>query len=470
MSIKVDNKSKPPKLTISSKGTPGRSATISIGVTETLPASSAASVTNTGDGTNAVLNFGIPTGNNGWTPVLAVAIDQTRRVLEVVEWVGGDGTQPDVRGYVGATGIVSDIAEAIDIRGPEGLGGGDMLASIYDPNGKAVDVFSMSNMAEGSDAKIMTAAERDAIAANTSARHTHSNKSILDSTTASFTTGLKTKLDGIPADADKTPGIATSSANGLMSSADKITVDGLPSALAATEKTANKGAANGYASLDAAGKIPSAQLPPVAITDTFVVNSQAAMLALTVQVGDIAVRTDLTKTFILRAEPGSVLANWTELLTPPSAVISVNGETGAVTVTKSMVGLPNADNTSDANKPVSTAQAAAIALKITKSGDTGLGGFASFVHFFGSSNGQTFVVDRGTSNFKLINNNGPFVLQAPDDIWATFAIMVWPLAGAGALTAVGFNRVTGTFDPTKGNRLYITSFGNQSFLDIKASD
>jgi hypothetical protein len=39
-------------------------------------------------------------------------------------------------------------------------------------------------------------------------------------------------------------------------------------------------------------------------------------------------------------------------------------------ITKAMVGLGNVDNTSDANKPVSTAQAAAIALKASLSGAT----------------------------------------------------------------------------------------------------
>lgn len=42
-------------------------------------------------------------------------------------------------------------------------------------------------------------------------------------------------------------------------------------------------------------------------------------------------------------------------------VQSVAGKTGAVTLAKADVGLSNVDNTSDANKPVSTAQAAAIA-------------------------------------------------------------------------------------------------------------
>lgn len=95
--------------------------------------------------------------------------------------------------------------------------------------------------------------------------------------------------------------------------------------------TSLKGAVNGLAELDAGGKVPSTQLPAIAITDTFVVASQAAMLALTAEVGDVAVRTDLNKSFILKASPASTLANWQELLTPTSPVSSVFGRTGAVT-------------------------------------------------------------------------------------------------------------------------------------------
>ncbi len=77
-------------------------------------------------------------------------------------------------------------------------GGGDMLASVYDPNGKAADVFSMGNMAETTMAKVMTADER-------------------------------IKLSGID--------------------------------LSLYQTTALKGIANGYAGLDAAGKVPIVQLP-----------------------------------------------------------------------------------------------------------------------------------------------------------------------------------------------------------------
>ena len=90
------------------------------------------------------------------------------------------------------------------------------------------------------------------------------------------------------------------------------------------------GAVSGIASLDSGGKVPAAQLPDIAISNTFVVVSQAAMLALTAEVGDVAVRTDVNKTFILKTAGASTLANWQELLTPTDAVTSVDGQTGVV--------------------------------------------------------------------------------------------------------------------------------------------
>ena len=73
--------------------------------------------------------------------------------------------------------------------------------------------------------------------------------------------------------------------------------------------------------------------PTLVVTDTFVVNSQSAMLALsTAEKGDIAVRTDLNKTFILTTSPYSTLSNWQELLTPTDVVTSVAGRQGAVTL------------------------------------------------------------------------------------------------------------------------------------------
>lgn len=88
--------------------------------------------------------------------------------------------------------------------------------------------------------------------------------------------------------------------------------------------------ANGYARLDGSGKLLTSILPAIAITDIFVINNQSAMLALTAEIGDVAVRTDLNKSFILKAFPASTLSNWQELLTPTDTILSVNGQTGIV--------------------------------------------------------------------------------------------------------------------------------------------
>ena len=98
--------------------------------------------------------------------------------------------------------------------------------------------------------------------------------------------------------------------------------------------TTQKGAVNGLASLDGTGKLPTSQLPGIAVHTTFVVASQAAMLAVSgADEGDLAVRTDLNKTFILTAVPASTLGNWQELLTPTDTVTSVDGNVGAVSLT-----------------------------------------------------------------------------------------------------------------------------------------
>ena len=99
-----------------------------------------------------------------------------------------------------------------------------------------------------------------------------------------------------------------------------------------------KGAANGVATLDGALKIPSSQMPPVAISETFVVASQAAQTSLVAQIGDVAVRTDENKSYILQTEPASVFGNWVELLAPASPVQSVNTQTGNVVLSTTDIG------------------------------------------------------------------------------------------------------------------------------------
>lgn len=111
------------------KGDAGINASIAVGSVTTGAAGSNASVSNVGTAQNAILNFAIPRGdigamgNKGWSPVLAIVSDGERRVLQLTDWVGGEGAKPATGQFLGSSGFVATAASAIDIRGPQGQAG-----------------------------------------------------------------------------------------------------------------------------------------------------------------------------------------------------------------------------------------------------------------------------------------------------------------------------------------------------------
>lgn len=100
------------------------------------------------------------------------------------------------------------------------------------------------------------------------------------------------------------------------------TVTGLQTALDGKVDDAQVGAANGLATLGADSKIPSSQLPALAITTTYVVADLTARNALTVQEGDVAIVTGSNQSFIY---DGTV---WRELVSPTDGVTAVTGAGG----------------------------------------------------------------------------------------------------------------------------------------------
>lgn len=88
------------------------------------------------------------------------------------------------------------------------------------------------------------------------------------------------------------------------------------------------------------GVLPVGQLPALAINEVLTAGSQAAMLALAAQRGDVAVRTDFTpdRTYQLAADDPTVLANWVHIASLGN-INSVNGVgTGDVVLAASDVG------------------------------------------------------------------------------------------------------------------------------------
>ena len=268
-------------------GLTGTAATVLVEATNTVSPGTPAAVTNTGTSSAASLIFDIPqgdpgaVGDKGWSPILATVADGARFVHQIYDWTGGIGTKPAVGGYIGATGVVSDISLAINIRGAAGSGSGDVSGP------------------------------SDATAGNLAVYADSTGKLLADGPAVS---NFATAAQGAKADSAVQP-------------------DAL-----GTSATLNAGVANGTATLDATGKVPSAQMPPIAITETFVVASQIAQLALTAQEGDVAVRTDLSKTYIKNSGTSGTMADWSELLAPGAPVQSVNGQTGTVSLTASDVG------------------------------------------------------------------------------------------------------------------------------------
>lgn len=119
------------------QGVPGRdgqSATIEVASTSTLPAGSAATVTNVGTTSQARLAFGIPKGDKGDTGAAGQDGDAATIQVGQVETL-----QPNQPAYVQNVGTTSQAIFNIGIpkgdKGDSGSGTGDMTASTYDPNG-----------------------------------------------------------------------------------------------------------------------------------------------------------------------------------------------------------------------------------------------------------------------------------------------------------------------------------------------
>jgi len=92
---------------------------------------------------------------------------------------------------------------------------------------------------------------------------------------------------------------------------------------------AEKGAIDGVAPLGPDGKIPQEYLNTLSIHETFMVDSEMEMLALNAGPGDIAIRSDLSKTFIYNGGLSGTMTDWTELQAS-NEVTSVNSQIGIV--------------------------------------------------------------------------------------------------------------------------------------------
>lgn len=119
--------------------------------------------------------------------------------------------------------------------------------------------------------------------------------------------------------------------SGITVAADSISADG-----SVVQLRSERGVANGYPTLDSSALIPTGFLPPLAVNEVFTAASQAAMLALNAQRGDMCIRTDIGTSWVLSADTPSVLAAWKEVMAA-GQVLSVNSQTGVVSITAASI-------------------------------------------------------------------------------------------------------------------------------------
>lgn len=190
--------------------------------------------------------------------------------------------------------------------------------------------------------------------------------------------------------------------------------------------------------IQADGKILGSILPAIAFSNTTVVASQAAMLALTAQIGDVAVRTDVSKSFILKTLPASTLANWIELLGGTGgtgAVSSVAGRTGAITLTAADVGLGSVTNES----------------KATMFTNATLTGTTTGANWVGKLGGVTYTVAASepttpSTNDVWFDTTNRLVLVYSGTVWVTF--------GGGGSGTVDFAVKSKLFTATEGQTVF----------------
>lgn len=346
-------------------GDPGRAGTLVVGTVTSLAPSSSAFVTNVGTEVDAVLNFGIPRGLQG--------IQGIQGLRGLTGPKGDDGDTPSIligNVYTLPAGspasvdnvgtITSPIFEFSIPTGATGEGGGDVTG----PMGTVVDghVVVFDGI-DGRSIKSLGSALAPVATAGTFASLTAKPTTVAGYNISDVYT--KTDVDGF--------------LDGYASEAElqsHVNDTGNPHS---TTK-AQVGLANVDNTSDAN--------KPISTATQTALNGKAAL----VHTHAIADVTNLQTTLDAKATTAALTAHTGDTANPHNT-------------TKAQVGLGNVDNTSDANKPISTAtqtaldaQTTAIAGKVNRTGDTLTGGLATTPVAKGSLTG-------GTTTFNFLQGN-----------------------------------------------------------------
>lgn len=398
-------------------------------------------------------------GEKGWAPVLAVASDGSRRVFQVADWSGGEGTKPAIGSYVGASGLVAAIGDAVDVRGPAGSGdltgpGSATVGNIVVFNNTGGTLTADSGIAATSLAPKASPTFTGTPAAPTAAGGTNTTqiattafvKAAIDALIASAPGALDT-LDELAAALGDDANFATTVTNALAGKAAIASnLSDLSSKQSGFDNLSLKGADIASAStinLDTAtGSI-------VDVTGT------TAITAITLSEG---------KRRIVRFTGALTLTNGASLILPGGANITTAAGDFAIfagyatSVVRCVV-------------YVKASGKAVIAPAMSEITGTALPavGYTATSYSAGTKSSGTFTVDPTLGNFQHATNGGAHTLAPPSSV-CTMIVEYVNNGSAGAVTTSGFTYVTGdTITTTNGHKFafFITKTQNYSHLHVQ---
>ena len=168
-----------------------------------------------------------------------------------------------------------------------------------------------------------------------------------ESDTNAFSDAEKTKLSGIEASADVTDATNVDAAGAVMNTdtttaAMSFVIDEDNMASDSDTKVPTQQSVKAYVLANSSDTTYTAgtglslsgttfNVDQIALTTVQTAANESAQLALTTQEGDIVVRSDQNKSYVRNSGTAGTMADFTELLTPTDQVLSVNGNTGAIT-------------------------------------------------------------------------------------------------------------------------------------------
>lgn len=394
------------------EGPPGPSNSLSIG---TVAGGDTASATITGTAPSQTLNLVLPKGDDGdpgsagWTPVFAVVADGARYVQQVVDWAGGTGAKPTTGQYVGPSGFVSSIGDAVNIRGASGSGTGDVVGPASAIDGEMV-IF------DGVTGKLVKGG-----GAPFSGNYGDlSNRPTLGTAAAANTGDFATAAQGTKADTAIQPEDLGSAAGADISD------------FATAAQGAKADAALRYVSAIGSGE----DLDTYTTPGVYVQNQSAGASGGT--------NYPVANAGMLEVLDGGGATNvqtvqrYTEYSQPP------------------MVWQRMRRNSGNWSAWVELASADDIATKVTKANDTGLGGFTAISKNLGNL-GSAVTLSPVGGNGQHGTNNAAVTITAPSVAGVyTIVLEIVNSATAGAVTLAGFTKTDGApFTTANGDKFQV---------------